>query len=125
MVPLKVHYHAEGTSHGEATSWKVRHACLGGNFFRGGLVRGRAGRKLDASDPACTTGSPRKEREGGEMTKHRVRVMLVAECDVEIEVECDEGLEPTDLTKDEERRAIDNAEPLPRWRVDRTEEVTR
>jgi hypothetical protein len=55
--------------------------------------------------------------------KHKVRVTLAAECEVEIEVECEEGSDPTDLTKEERRRAKDAADPLPRWTVESVEEV--
>lgn len=57
------------------------------------------------------------------MTTYRVRVTLVAECEVDIEVEADEGYDPCDLTRDEERRAIRDAEPLPRWSVKRVDNV--
>lgn len=57
------------------------------------------------------------------MAKHKVRVTLVAECEVEIEVTAAEDEDPADLTPEEERRAIGLADFRPRWSVERTKEV--
>lgn len=59
---------------------------------------------------------------GGRM-KTRVVVRLVAECEVEIDVTYKEGEEPTDLTPEEERKAIMLADQRPRWYVDRVREI--
>lgn len=58
------------------------------------------------------------------MAKYKVRVTLVAECEVDIEVECDEGLDPSDLTPEEERSAIALADFRPRWSVEKAKVVS-
>lgn len=50
--------------------------------------------------------------------KTRVKVMLYAEQEVEIEVEHAEGDDPTDLTEDDAKRVISAAEPSASWEVD-------
>lgn len=55
--------------------------------------------------------------------KTKVSVTLVAETQVEIEVEHGEDEDPTDLTKEDRQRAYRDADPLPTWNVDRVEVV--
>jgi hypothetical protein len=60
------------------------------------------------------------------MPRHKVCVTLIAECEVEIEVECGEDEDPTDLSKEERARAIELAEDrLPRWTVDQAQVIAR
>lgn len=51
--------------------------------------------------------------------KHKVRVRLVAECEVELEVDVAEGDDPTCLTAEEEVRAESLGESFPDWGVKR------
>lgn len=58
------------------------------------------------------------------MPKARVRVTLVAETEVEMEVEYEEGYDPTDLSAREEEKAIALADrDFPDWMVDDVEEM--
>ena len=50
--------------------------------------------------------------------KQKVRVWLKAETSVVIEVDADPGDDPTDLTPEDERRALDDAPYYPKWEVD-------
>lgn len=51
----------------------------------------------------------------------KVIVRLVAECDVEMDVEHTKDESPTDLTPDERRRAVSRADTRPIWYVERAE----
>ena len=50
--------------------------------------------------------------------KHEVEVTLVAETKVRIAVWVEDGDEPTDLTSEEERMAINLAPSHPKWEID-------
>lgn len=53
--------------------------------------------------------------------KHRIRVTLAAECQVEIDVDVAEGDDPTDLTAGERDAAEDQGDSFPRWEFVRAE----
>lgn len=55
--------------------------------------------------------------------KTKVTVRLVAECEVEIEVDYEEDQDPTDLTREEERKALGLADRHPSWRVEKVWET--
>lgn len=55
---------------------------------------------------------------------HRVKVKLVAECEVEMTVYAEDGDDPADLTAEEEREAEGLGDSFPTWRVESVEEVT-
>jgi hypothetical protein len=55
--------------------------------------------------------------------KKRVRVTLVAETTVEMEVEVEEGEDPTHLSPEEEEAAIAKADGWPEWEIDDVEEI--
>ena len=54
---------------------------------------------------------------------HKVRVRLVAETEVEIEVWCSDDEEPCDLTDEEKAEAISKGGAFPRWEVESVEEA--
>lgn len=55
--------------------------------------------------------------------KTKVRVTLAAEEQVVIEVEHEEGDDPTDLTKEDQQRAVRAAYVFANWAVDDVEEA--
>ena len=55
------------------------------------------------------------------MLKAHVRVKLVAECEVEVDVTYNEGEDPRDLSPAEKRTALSEGETCPDWEVDRVE----
>lgn len=57
--------------------------------------------------------------------KTRVVVPLVATCEVEIEVEYQDGEDPCALTDEEWDRAISLGEAHPRWRVESSMRIRR
>lgn len=55
---------------------------------------------------------------------HKVRVRLVAETEVEIDVWASDDEEPTDLTKEEQEDALRKAfDASPEWEIDKKWEV--
>lgn len=58
---------------------------------------------------------------GAKGKTYTVRVRLIAECEVTIQVDAADDEDPCDLTKAEEREAIAAGESFPQWEVDDVE----